>query len=285
MFNWMNSHETLWLKDLLISSLFLISVFVLRTLLVRLITHMHGPTHEMRLRWLVNIRNAMLLVALVGLTMIWSNELQTLAISLAAVAAAMVLATRELILCFSGGLWRAGSKAYSVGDRVNVGKFRGDVVDINLFATTLMELGPGNEAHQYTGRAVVLPNSMLLSEPVATESYTGPFSVRVLRIPLTLRDDWRAAERKLLEISYRECADYLEAARLHMKKMERNEGFDTPSVDPRIVVELPEPDRVDLLLRVPVQKGREGRVTQAILHRFLAEFPRHDTSAHASGLA
>lgn len=284
MVNWMNSGGALWPRDLLVSLIFLAIVFVIRTLLVRVAAHNAGLSLETRRRWMVNVRNGALLVALLGLVLIWAHEIQTLAISLVAVAAAIVIATKELILCVSGGIWRAASNAYQVGDRIKIGDIRGDVVDINLMATTVMELGPGNQAHQYTGRAVVFPNGLLLSEPVADESYTGTYGVRVLRIPIQLPNDWRLAERLLLDIAFKECGDYLERARVHMAKMQSDEGFDTPTVEPRVAIELPEPDRVDLLLRVPVPAGREGRVTQVILHRFLAEFHHARHSAeHDAG--
>ncbi len=281
MVDWMNSGDTLWRRDLLVSFIFLLSVFLVRRVLARVVVHVDGLSLETRRRWMVSVRNGMLLIALLGLILIWAPEIRTLALSLVAVAAAIVIATKDLILCFSGGVWRAASQAYKVGDRIKIGEIRGDVVDINFMATTVMELGPGLEAHQYTGRAVVFPNSLLLSEPVADESYTGAYRMRIMRVPIKLPEDWRHAERLLLDIAFKECGDYLEAARTHMDKMRHDEGFDTPTVEPRVLVELPDPERVDLLLRVAVPAGREGRITQAILHRFLAEF-YHPTPVNAA---
>ena len=48
---------------------------------------------ESRRRWSVNIRNGLIGLGLVGLVTIWAKELETLAVSLVAVAAALVLAT------------------------------------------------------------------------------------------------------------------------------------------------------------------------------------------------
>jgi small-conductance mechanosensitive channel len=275
MVEWMTFEGSLWVRDLVVSIIFLAIVVALRTLLVRFAPRAEGISLETTRRWMVYIRNGTLLVALLGLVMIWAHELQTLAISLVAVAAAIVIATREFILCFSGGVWRAVSNAYKIGDRIKIGDIRGDVVDINLLATTVMELGPASEPALYTGRAVTFPNSLLLSQPVADESYTGAYRVRIIRVPLPLSGDWGEARRRLLEIAAQECAEYLDAARAHMARMKSEEGFDTPTVEPRVAIELPEPGRVDLLLRVAVPAAQEGRITQAILARFLGQIHEH----------
>ncbi len=270
MLEWMTANNALWMRDLMASTAFIATVIIMRTVLVRLINRPVGLSLETKRRWMVSIRNAALFISVVGLVLIWAHEIRTLAISLVAVGAAIVIATRDFILCFSGGVWRIVSQAYKVGDRIKIGETRGDVVDINFLATTVMELESGTHAHQYTGRAVVFPNSLLLTLPVAAESYTGAYRVRTIRVPLSLRVDWEKARQRLLDVASEECAEYLEAARTHMSRMQKEEGLETPAVEPRVAIELPEPDRVDLLLRVAVPAAHEGRITQKILSRFLA---------------
>jgi small-conductance mechanosensitive channel len=272
MVDWLNNYPNALPRDLILSGIFLIAVLVVRAVLVRAAGNAQSLSLDSRRRWIVNIRNSMVVVALIGLVFIWANELRTLALSLVAVAAALAIATKELILCFSGGVWRTFSKVYAIGDRIEVGPVRGDVVDVNLFATTVLELESGEHTQQFTGRSVTFPNSLLLSSPLATEGYTGDYLVYAIHVPLSVRDDWQRAERLLLEIANAECGAHLESAQRHMNKVRRDQGLETPSVEPRVTLELPEPDRINLLLRFPAQRGREGRITQTILHRFLTEF-------------
>jgi small-conductance mechanosensitive channel len=75
------------------------------------------------------------------LVVIWAHELQAFAVSLVALAAALVLATKELILCWSGAALRVGGKVYSVGDRIQIAGYRGVVLDHDIFATKLLEIG------------------------------------------------------------------------------------------------------------------------------------------------
>jgi small-conductance mechanosensitive channel len=258
-----------------ISSLILvIAVVFLRMLSVRAVLRFDRQLPEIRRRWIVNIRNASIFVLLVGLTLIWAQELRTIAVSFLALAVALVIATKELILCVSGAVIRTSTHSYSVGDRIEIAGKRGDVIDQNIFTTTLLEIGPGHGSHQYTGRAIVIPNSLLLNNPLTNESYTEDFVLHVFPIPLWAEEDWQKAELILLEAANIECAPFLQEARRSMERLENKHGLDSPTVAPRVTVQIPEPGKVNLLLRIPTPARRIGRLEQAILRRFLSEFRR-----------
>src|SRR5574337_306894 len=156
--------------DFLKSLLLLLLLLTLRTVLVRSITHNQTLTIEAKRRWIVTIRNSIVLGLFVGLMVIWAHELEAFAVSLVALAAAVVLATKELLLCWSGAALRVGGKIYSVGDRVQIGGHRGVVLDHDIFTTKLLEIGPGQSAHLYTGRVTIFPNSLLFTNALVKES-------------------------------------------------------------------------------------------------------------------
>jgi small-conductance mechanosensitive channel len=227
---------------------------------------------ESRRRWAVNIRNVLLIVFILGIISIWAPRLQTFAVSIFAVAVALVLATKELIACLSGSGLRMLTKAYSLGDRIEIGGIRGNVVDHNALTTTLLEIGPGQTSHQYTGRAMVIPNSFLFSHPLTNETYTKKFRLHIITIPLTTDDDWKTAEQLLLTAGQEESAPFIEEAEAYLKNLEGKLWLDAPSVEPRVTIQLPEPGRINLLLRVPCPTQYPSRLEQAILKKFLSQF-------------
>jgi len=227
---------------------------------------------ESRRRWAVNIRNVLLIVFILGIISIWAPRLQTFAVSIFAVAVALVLATKELIACLSGSGLRMLTKAYSLGDRIEIGGIRGNVVDHNALTTTLLEIGPGQTSHQYTGRAMVLPNSFLFTHPLTNETYTKKFRLHIITIPLTTDDDWKTAEQLLLTAGQEESAPFIKEAERYLKNLEGKLWLDAPSVEPRVTIQLPEPGRINLLLRVPCPTQYPSRLEQAILKKFLSEF-------------
>lgn len=232
-------------------------------------SHLVGETRKRRA---VNIRNTLLILLIVGIILIWAPQLQTLAVSLLAIAVALAIATKELIDCISGNTVRMLNGVYSVGDRIELGGVRGNVVDVNLLSTTILEIGPGQTSHQYTGRAMTVPNSVLLRQTVTNESYSKDYRLHIITVPLCTHDDWKEAERILLEAAEAECHPFLEKAKQHMKKLEGKSWLDAPSVEPRVTFQLPEPGRINLLLRIPCPTRFPSRLEQAIIRRFLSQF-------------
>ncbi|MFA9478977.1 mechanosensitive ion channel domain-containing protein [Phycisphaerales bacterium AB-hyl4] len=253
-----------WLEALVSTALLVLVVVIARAAVGRAIKR-GVASHDLRRRWLVQTRNGLLLLLLLGLVIIWGSELRTLALSVVAIAVAFVVATKELILCVSGSVLKTGARSFTIGDRIQIKDIRGDVIDQNLLATTIMEIGPGKLTHQRTGRVVVIPNALFVSEPVINESYTHDFVLHVFTVPFKREDDWRTAQRALLAAAKHQCDPYLPEVRRHMKRISEQQGLDTPSVEPRVTMQIPSAGEVHLIIRVPAQAPRRGYVEQAIL--------------------
>ena len=224
---------------------------------------------EARRRWFVSIRNWFVVALILGLGAIWGAALRTLAVSLVALVVAFVVATKELIQCINGSVLRTAAKAYSVGDRIQIEKHRGDVIDVNFFSTTILEVGPGRPFHLRTGRTIVIPNSKLLISSVVNESYMKGLVLHVFTVPLSMGDNWERAEKILLEAAQQECKPYVEPARARMEQLERVHGLEGVTLEPRVSMTLPEAGKLNLVVRFPAPVGRQGRIEQAILRRFL----------------
>jgi small-conductance mechanosensitive channel len=257
-----------YLYKILTSLAVIVGALAIRTLVIRTILK-GAPRSEVRRGWVVSVRNATWLVIVLGLAAVWAEALVGFGAALLAFAVAFVIATKELIQGVLGNFVRTTTNMYSVGDRIEVGPHRGDVVDLNLFTTTILEVGPGHTSHLRTGRTIVLPNMLLVTTPVVNESAMKQFVVHSFTVPVSVEDDWKQAEAVLLEAAQKECAPYLDEARRHMNALEREHGLQSLPLQPRILVDVSEPDRVNLMVRVPAPVGRQGPVEQAILRAFL----------------
>lgn len=267
------------LLRLLLNTLVLfVAVSLLRAATARFITRTVA-SHELRRRWLVNSRNGLLLLLLLGLVMIWADELRALALSIVAIAVAFVVATKELILCVIGSVLKTGAGAFSLGDRIQVKDFRGDVIDQHLLVTTILEVGPGKLTHQRTGRKIVIPNALFVSEPVINESFTHEFVYHVFTVPFKREDDWQAASEAFLASAQRHCAGYLDQARRHMQRVNVKSGLETPSVEPRVTLQVPTAGEVHLIVRLPTRAGERGYIEQSILHEVLSGSDFHKNAA------
>ncbi len=271
-FSWLHAPDSTTIQYGITTLILVISFICLRLVLVRLILKSPGIAAETRRRWVVTIRNVLVGIFIIGLISIWESQLSAFAVSLVAVALAVVLATKELIACMNGATLRMVTNAYALGDRIAIGTVRGNVVNYNLLTTTVLEVGPGQTSHQYTGRAMVFPNSLLLTQPLTNETYTKKYIIHVITIPLSKDDNWELVEQILLDAAYKECSPYIDEARTHMKNLEGKHWLDAPSVEPRVHLQIPEPGKINLLLRVPSPAHRPSRTEQAILRHFLREY-------------
>ena len=257
--------------DGLKSLILLVLVVLIRTLVVRWVFRNQTLSMEAKRRWVVTTRNSMVFVIMIGLVVIWAHELQAFAVSIVALAAALVLATKELILCLSGAALRVGGKVYGVGDRIQIAGHRGVVLDHDMFATKLLEIGPGQSSHLYTGRVTVFPNSLLFTNALVKENPGQEYGLYTLVVPLRSERDWQRAEKALLAAAKAECGPFMEEAARHMKLLEQTNLLEAPSPEPRITIQLPEPGKIQLVLRFPAPDRGRSRVEQAILRRYLVE--------------
>jgi len=253
------------LINLLISTAVLAVVLIIMLIISRRFILKRVDSVELRRKWIVQTRNGLILLFVLGLLMIWGEELRTLALSVVAITLALVLATKELILCVTGTILKSGAGSFDVGDRIQIKDFRGDVIDQSLLATTIMEVGPGKLTHQRTGRMAVIPNSMFLSEPVINESFTNNYVLHVFTVPFKREDDWKHAQKVLLESAGKHCSASLEEIRQYMHKVSEQRGLDVPSVNPRVSISMPVAGEVHLVVRIPAKASEKSYLEQSIL--------------------
>ncbi len=260
--------------------IFLVLVAAARFALLRYVVQRRTlPPHQQRW-WTVTIRNVLGLVFVIGLVFIWAEELRSFAVSLVAVAVAFAIVTKELLLCLIGTTLRTLTRSHSIGDHIEIGDARaaysGYVVDQTMLSTTIDQTE--SDTREYSGRQVVLPNSLLVTSPLTTDFVVGGYTMQLLRVPLSAREDVAGAERALLDIANEECAPVVEKARRHGKRR----ALTATTLEPHVSIDLPSPDIVHLLLRIPVSAQEGGRQGQTILRRFLSErgrVPPVDTPA------
>lgn len=239
--------------------------FVFRWAIIPTIRRWNAPSGEEKRRWIIQIKNVSLIILAAGLFGIWATELRAFALSLVAVAAALAIATKEIIQCFMGGFWIASVRPFEIGDRIEINGHRGEVISHTFLSTTLLEIGPIKEVHQLSGRQVVVPNSMFLAYPVQNQSLQQEYVLQTIRLVLSANEDWRKLEKSLLDVANAECQSFLEPARLSMARLGQREGLDLPRVEPRVTFQYDNYGYLNATLRFPTPLDRVSRTEQAIM--------------------
>lgn len=182
----MDLSKLTWLNNPSVVNTFTLVVIVLiaRFLIVRIIKGKGTTLTGGRRRWLSVVQNMSILLILLGLIYIWSPQLSTFVLSLTAFAVAMVIATKEYLLCVVGALYRATSSPFTVGDWIEVNGLRGEVLTEGMLSTRLQELGKGASRFEYTGRILSIPNSIFLTQTVFNESYRKSYLHHDFRVAI-----------------------------------------------------------------------------------------------------
>lgn len=220
---------------------------------------------------LVLLKNLLLLAALIVIGTIWASKIAGAALSLAAVAGAMLIISKEFLSNLLGTAFLTVSRLYRVGDFIEIDGIAGRVIDTDLLATTLSEALEGS---QLTSRTVAIPHSLLLVKPIRNLTATGAYVMNMLKIGADTNEDLIALEAALLDAANEICKPWLAEADAHLKVIESREMMDLPSAAPRVILQLVNSKEAMLSLRYTCRPNDRVKVEQSILRRYLARRPK-----------
>jgi small-conductance mechanosensitive channel len=140
-----------------------------------------------RVRKLVTAAGYIVVAALV--VFLFADRLKQVGFAFGLFGAGIVVALQDVIASIGGFFAIGFSHLYRVGDRVQVNDTRGDVVDISVLRTTVIETGNWVSGDLYNGRIVHIPNSAVLKSQVFNYSQGFRFIWDEVKIKLSSRSD------------------------------------------------------------------------------------------------
>ena len=142
---------------------------------------------------------------LVVISLIFSDRLGKMAVAFGVAGAGIAFALQEVIASLAGWVAISFGNFYNTGDRVQLGGIKGDVIDIGMLRTTMMEIGQWVNADLYNGRIVKIANSFVFKEPVFNYSGDFPFLWDEITVPVKYGSDYRLSreifQRILVEVT------------------------------------------------------------------------------------
>ncbi|MDX2472022.1 MAG: mechanosensitive ion channel [SAR324 cluster bacterium] len=130
----------------------------------------------------------------------WTQSLSLFMTFLGLIAAALVITWKEPFLSLAGWLFIIWRKPFAVGDRIQIGNFKGDVIDTSIFRFIMIEVGAWVEADQSTGGIIHVPNLKVFADPIINYSQGFHYVWNELTIHLALDVDWERAKEVLQEV-------------------------------------------------------------------------------------
>jgi small-conductance mechanosensitive channel len=176
------------------------------------------------------------LAILLFLAILFEDRLGRLSFALGIAGAGVAVALQDVLASIAGAFSIGFSKLYSVGDRVQIGDTRGDVIDIGLLRTTLMETGNWVSKDLYNGRIARIPNSAILKGSVFNYSQGFRFIWDEIKVVLTGTSDPQLARAMLLSVAREAIGDYLLEAQSSWQSMSENYQSVNPPLEPTVAL-------------------------------------------------
>ncbi len=213
--------------------------------------------------------NFFIIVFVVG--SMWFRGFQSLSTYLGLVSAGIAIALQTPLVNLAGWFFILWRRPFHVGDRIEIGDVRGDVIDQRLFMFSLMEIGNRVNAEQSTGRVMHIPNGKIFSEPLA--NYTDGFQYIWNEIPVlvTFESDWEKAKEILMEIAANRGEEFTENAENQIRQTAGKMMIYVGKLTPIVYTSVKE-SGVILTIRYICnprrRRGSEQQIWEDILHAF-----------------
>jgi small-conductance mechanosensitive channel len=254
------------LSSLLALVLMMVTHRVLRNVLK---ARVKDPTQVHTLNMLV--RNSIFLVGSVVILLIWLGAGSDLTVAMGILGAGIAFASQEVIGSFAGYVNIVTGSLFRIGDRVRIGHVTGDVLDVSILRTTVMEIGEWVQADQYTGRLVTVANRVVFSDPVFNYTQHWPYLWDEIMIPITYNSDWRRAGELMLEHG-REYTAHLQAqAQAQLRSLGNTYPIREATVEPTLYLVMTD-NWIEMTLRYVVEAQARRQVKAQLHHELLQHF-------------
>ena len=293
-----------WLFDPMVGKIVVsLLVILLVIIVVRLIQralgrYVQNSDRRYRMRKMVTFFGYLLVVFL--LTLVFSDKLSSLTVAFGVTGAGIAFALQEVIASVAGWVAMSFGSLYRIGDRIQLGGIKGDVIDIGVLRTTLMECGGWISGDLYNGRIVRVSNSFIFKEPVFNYSADFPFLWDEIIMPVRYGSDYTLARGIFQEVLEEVTGDYASRSKAIWNQMTEKYRIEDLKVEP-VVTLITNDNWVEYTLRYVVDyknrrttkdmicervlnriEGNEGRIKLGSATFELTSLPKLDVRLSAS---
>ncbi len=204
------------------------------------------------------------------LATVFSDRLGGLTVAFGVAGAGVAFALQEVIASVAGWVAISFGGFYSTGDRVRLGGIRGDVIDIGVLRTTLMELGDWVNGDLYNGRIVRVANSFVFKEPVFNYSADFPFLWDEITFPIKYGSDWQMAREMLRRVVEEVVGDYAARSKDSWKGVVKKYLIEEARIEPMITMRADE-NWIEFTARYIVDYKQRRATRDQLFTRILEE--------------
>jgi len=156
--------------------------------------------------------------AILMIGMVWIDAFRYVGTFLGILSAGIAIALKDLLANIAGWLFIIFRKPFVVGDRIQIGPHKGDVIDIRIYQFSILEIGNWVDADQSTGRVIHIPNGKVFIEPQANYTQGFRYIWNELELRITFESNWEKAKSIVETIVHKQAKGILKDAEYELKE-------------------------------------------------------------------
>lgn len=212
---------------------------------------------------------AMVIIVLTVLSANWYTAL----VSLGVLSLILGFALQTPITSLIGWVYLLIRQPYRVGDRIEIGGARGDVIDVSYLDTTLWEFGgPYLSTQHPSGRIIKFPNSLVLNETVFNYSWPlFPYVWNEIKFNVAYDSDLEFVAQTMKEVVEEEMGEQMMNLVGVYRELLKQTPVDELQIQERPVVHFRPSDNtwLEAMVRYLVHPKESGRVKTRIIKKLL----------------
>ena len=140
------------------------------------------------------------LISLIIFTPLWLDGFQEFGTILGLITAAVAIALAQPLQSLTAGVFLIIKRPYVIGDRIEVNEKCGEVSDITILYTTLLEIDTSKSSGQFTGKLLHIQNRHLFTSTIINSSTMCGMTWEEISFTITYESKWEKAQREFSNI-------------------------------------------------------------------------------------
>lgn len=259
---------------IILSIVTILGLWIVRIIVMRLISKRVTDQHLVY-KWRKRTNYIAFFIGFLIISSTWFEGFKSLTTYLGLLSAGLAIALRDPLANLAGWLFILWRHPFDIGDRIEIDKNKGDVIDIRIFAFTLNEIGNWVNSDQSTGRVIHIPNQKVFNYSLANYSSEFRFIWNEIPVLVTFESNWKKAKEILLEIINEYSKDTTQKAAEEVKRAARfyliYYNYLTPTVYTNVM-----DSGVELTIRYITDPRKRRGSQQDIWEEILTRFSEHN---------
>jgi small-conductance mechanosensitive channel len=245
----------------------IILVLLCDALLVRLLSRPTLDSRQMHtMRSIFRLTLQLIGVGLVALVIFGSPEQMPTILGL--VTAGLTVVLQDFILAFFGWFILMGKNGIRIGDWVEINGVGGEVTDVGLFRTTLLETGNWTDKGHPTGRRVTFINSFAIRGQFFNFSTTGQWMWDELSVSVPAGEDTYSTIEKIHKAVIDATEKDAHIAETEWKRNSRSQGLSQFTAEATVNLR-PSASGVDVIVRYVTRAADRAETRNKLFQRVL----------------